>query len=183
MKKLSIVLAAIASLIAAPALAQRDFPTNDANVKVPGTVTLQCNAALTSCTPTTSANPQPTANNPYPMGATPVAAAQSGAATALSGTLVSAAGQTVYVQGIVVTGAGATAGSVITVTTTNFALGNNPSFKIVVPTGATTSITPLVLMFNPPIPASAVNTNVVVSVPSFGAGNTDASLFVWGYRQ
>lgn len=118
----------------------------------------------------------------YPSGATPVFAAQSGAASAIGGTLTSAAGQTVYLQGIIVTGAGATAASVITVTTTNFAGGNNPGFKIAIPAGVTTSINPLILNFGEGIPASAVNTNIAVSVPSFGAGNTDASVFVWGYR-
>lgn len=46
-------------LAAAPALAQQSYPTGAAGVRVPGTVPLQCNAALTSCTPATTSNPTP----------------------------------------------------------------------------------------------------------------------------
>jgi hypothetical protein len=57
------------------------------------------------------------------------------------------------------------------------------TFKLVIPAGATTSITPLVVPLGDGIPASADNTAITVTVPSFGAGNTHAAVAAWGYRE
>ena len=126
--------------------------------------------------------PLPVSANPVPAGATAVGASQTGAATPLSGTLAAGgAAKRTYISGLVVTGAGATAGSVITVTLTN-TVGGTMNFKVVVPAGAGTSITPLVVNFIPPVPAGALNQGIAVTVPSFGAGNTDAAFSAWGYN-
>lgn len=102
------------------------------------------------------------------------------AAAAATATLTSAAGRTVYITGFSITGAGATAGSVILVTVTGI-IGGTLTYNLVVPAGATTSITPLTINFSLPLAASTTNTNIVVSAPSFGVGNTNASTVVYGY--
>jgi hypothetical protein len=101
------------------------------------------------------------------------------AATANNQTLSSAAGKMAYLSGFAITGLGATSAGSITVTTTG--LANNLSFVVPIPAGVTVGITPLIVQFPVPIPASAVNTNIVVQVPSFGAGNTSASASAWGF--
>ena len=102
------------------------------------------------------------------------------AATATS-TLAGAASKTTYLSGFAVTGAGATAGSVVNGTVTGL-LGGTMTFAVPVATGATVGNLPIFLDFNPPLPASAVNTAIVVSVPSLGAGNTNSAVSAWGYQ-
>ena len=99
-----------------------------------------------------------------------------------SNTLPAAAGKTTYMTGFSVTGGGATAASNIAVTITG-TVSNQLNYVIVVPAGATTSITPLIVTFNPPVPASAPNTGIVLTVPSFGAGNTAAAAEIHGFQQ
>lgn len=105
---------------------------------------------------------------------------QVAAAAAMTATLGAAAGARTFLCGFAVTGAGATAASVIEVVTTG--LTTQMKFKVVIPAGVTTTTTPLVVDFTVPIPASADNTAITISVPSFGAGNTDAAVSAWGYR-
>jgi len=90
------------------------------------------------------------------------------------------AGKTTYISGMVITGSGATAASVITVTITN-TVTQTMNYNIVIPAGVTTTITPLVVSFVPSIPANAVNTIITVTVPAFGAGNTNAAVSIWGF--
>ena len=40
---------------------------------------------------------------------------------------------------------------------------------------------PYAVTYNPPLQASAVNTNIVVNVPSFGSGNTASSTNAYGH--
>ena len=179
------ILAAIAAIVClsgAPAQAQLSYPTGSSTVRVVGNVPLQCNAAVTACTPATVANPQPVSSNPYPAASTALAASSTGAAAALTATLTSAAAQTAYLSGFVVSGGGAVAGSIITVTVTGVVSGPM-NFKLAVPAGATVGAVPLVVTLPVPLAASAANTNIVVNVPSFGVGNTDAAVSAWGYRQ
>lgn len=92
------------------------------------------------------------------------------------------AGVTTYVTGFEITGAGATAGSVVNVTLTNV-IGGTKTYAVVIPAGAGVSITPLVVEFPPPgIPASAANLGIGLNVPSFGAGNTNAAATINGYN-
>lgn len=102
------------------------------------------------------------------------------AAAAANSTLPAVAGKTNYITGFDVYGSGATAGSVILVTVTGLA-GGTLTFPFTVPTGAAVAATPLQVRFPFPIPASAVNTAIVVNVPSFGAGNTNAASLVYGF--
>lgn len=116
-----------------------------------------------------------------------------GVATVLTaGTTVAAAAQTAslaaggagtknFLSQIVVTGLGATAGSAVDMLVAGIE-GGTKTIQVGVPAGATTPITPINLRFEPPIPASADDTAITVTLPSFGTGNTDACLFVTGFR-
>lgn len=95
-------------------------------------------------------------------------------------TLTSATNKTAYISGFQVTGAGATAASVVSVTVAGL-LGGTSTYTLVVPAGVTTTIQPLIVSFYPPLPASATNTNIVVTAPAFGAGNTNATCNAQGY--
>lgn len=103
------------------------------------------------------------------------------AASANNVTLAGAAGKTTYISGFTVTGGGATAASNISITITG--LTNTLNFVLVIPAGATVSVQPLIVEFARPIPASAVNTAIVVNVPSFGAGNTAAAVTARGFQR
>jgi hypothetical protein len=94
-------------------------------------------------------------------------------------TLPAAPGKTNFVTGIEVTGAGATAASVVIVTITG--LSNTLHYILDVPAGAVAQLTPLIIPFSPPLPGSAVNTAVSVNVPSLGAGNTNAAAVIHGF--
>lgn len=117
-----------------------------------------------------------------PAGATSLSSSSGNvAAAAAVGTLAGAAGQTTYMSGFIISGAGATAASVVTATVTGLA-GGTMSITVPVPAGATLGITPIFVEFNPSLPASAANTSLVLTLPSLGAGNTNASVSIWGYR-
>jgi hypothetical protein len=121
---------------------------------------------------------------PATSGTTPVAitASSQGSNAILNSNLTAQAGVTNYVSGIAVTGAGATAPSNVTIQLTGVAVGTI-KFTVSVATGATTANQPLVVYFNPPLAASAANTAIGLNVPALGAGNTDSSACIWGFRQ
>jgi len=114
---------------------------------------------------------------------TPIISASSGnvAAATATATLPAVAGKTTYICGFNVTGAGATAASVVNVTVTG-TNGGTQTYTLAVPASATTSFVPLAVAFDPAINASAVNTAIVVSCPSLGAGNTNNTVNAWGYQ-
>lgn len=109
------------------------------------------------------------------------------AATATTATLPAASGKLTYIEGFDLTGAGATGASIIQVTVTGLLAGTQ-TFDVVIPAGATTAIggtgNPGVvpIRFPTPLPASALNTAIVVNVPSFGAGNTAACVTAYGFQ-
>lgn len=97
-------------------------------------------------------------------------------------TLAAAAGLTTYISGFTVTGLGATAAGVVALTVAGLQ-GGTLTYNVPVPAGATVGLTPLSVVFNPPLPASAVNTAIVVTLPALGAGNTNAAVVATGYQQ
>lgn len=113
---------------------------------------------------------------------TSLTGSNTGAASAANVTLAGVAAKTTYIAGFQVTGGGATAASIITVTVTGVITGTM-SYNIAVPAGATLGITPLIVTFPIPVPASAVNTAIVVNVPSFGTGNTASAVAAQGFQQ
>lgn len=128
---------------------------------------------------TTEANVPPA---DYPLNAVPVTAASGNvAAGAAVATLPAAVGKTTYITGFECTAAGATAALVVLVTVTNTS-GGTLTYVFVFPVGATVAAQPLQVVFPKPIPANAPNTSIVVTLPSGGAGNTNAAAVAHGYQ-
>ncbi|MEI7632142.1 MAG: hypothetical protein WCJ60_02365 [bacterium] len=96
-------------------------------------------------------------------------------------TLAAVAGRTTHITGFELTGTGATAGAAVLVTVTNV-LGGTMTFVYAAATGVTVANTPLLVEFPEPIPATAVNTSIVVSCPALGAGNTNNAVVAHGYQ-
>lgn len=95
-------------------------------------------------------------------------------------TLTGTATTTVYLAGFEITGAGSTTGLPVTVTATGL-LGGTRSWTYSFAAGALVANTPLIVLFNPPLPASAVNTAIVVSCPAGGTGNTNNTTVAHGF--
>ena len=114
-------------------------------------------------------------------GVTPLAAGSGNAANASAvATLTGTATTTVYITGFEVTGAGATAANVVTVTVAGL-LGGTRSYTYTFPAGATVACQPLIVSFYPALPASAVNTAIVVTCPASGSGGTNNTVVVHGF--
>jgi hypothetical protein len=125
---------------------------------------------------------------PYPSGptgkdATPVQASSGNVAAATATATLAAGGANVmtYISGFEVTGSGATAGLPVTVTVTGI-LGGTLSYTYTAAAGVLVGNTPLIVEFNPPLQASALNTAIVVPCPSLGAGNTNNTVVAHGYQ-
>lgn len=118
----------------------------------------------------------------YPTGATPVSASSGNVANAVAtATLPAVSGKTTYITGFAITGAGATGAAVVLATLAGL-IGGTATYVVVAPAGATTSITPLVVQFPMPLPASAVNTAITLSLPALGSGNTNAAVVAHGFQ-
>lgn len=119
---------------------------------------------------------------PMPSGALALAASSGNVANAVAAaTLVAVAGKTAYLTGFEVTGAGATAGLPVSVTVTGL-LGGTLTFTYAAAAGVLVANQPLIIQFPIPLPASAVNTNIVVSCPALGAGNTNNTVSAHGFN-
>src|SRR6266576_917330 len=108
--------------------------------------------------------------------ALPVAATSGNVAAATANAVLPAMpGRMTYITGFQVTGAGATAPSVVEVTVGNLGVPGSTilRYELTVATGATVANTPLVVTFDPPMPATGINTTITVSCPSLGAGSTN----------
>lgn len=99
---------------------------------------------------------------------------------AATATLTGTATTTVYLSGFTCTPGGATAAALVNTTVTG-PLGGTLTYTMGAPAGAAVMGTPLDVQFNPAIPASAVNTTIVVSMPALGAGNTNAACVATGF--
>ncbi len=104
----------------------------------------------------------------------------SGGAAAANGTLTIPAAKMGFLDGFDVDGLGATTGASIAVTVVGI-LGGTLTYRMPITAGATTPNAIFSKRFNPPLQASATNTNIVVNVPSFGSGNTASSNNVYGH--
>lgn len=136
-----------------------------------GQVTLRSTDATTSKIPhsiISSGNPAVTGSSANVANASAVA------------TLTATATKTAHITGFQCTATGATAASAITVTITGTITGSL-RYTVGVPAGATVAMTPLIVSFPVPVPASAVNTNIVVTMPALGAGNTNATCAAQGF--
>jgi hypothetical protein len=102
------------------------------------------------------------------------------AAASAVATLAGVAGKTTYISGFEITSAGATAAAVVSATLTGL-LGGTATYTYTCNAGATTANPSLQVTFTPPLPASAANTAIVLTLPSLGAGNTNATVTAHGF--
>jgi hypothetical protein len=103
------------------------------------------------------------------------------AAASAAATLTPLATTTAYIAGFEVTGSGATAALPVTVTVAGL-LGGTRSYTYNFAAGVLVGNTPLIVAFDPPLPASAINTAIVVTCPSGGSGNTNNTVVAHGFH-
>lgn len=96
-------------------------------------------------------------------------------------TLTGSSSTKVYLSGFEVTGSGATAALPVTVTVAGL-LGGTRSYTYNFASGALVGNTPLIVAFDPPLPASAVNVDIVVTCPASGAGGTNNTVVAHGFH-
>lgn len=130
-----------------------------------------------------SAHPLPVAMAPYLSSQTPETAASGNVAnTAAVATLAASAGKTTYITGFQCTATGSTAAAVVNVTVAGVITGTM-TYTFVFPAGVTTLATPLNVTFSNPVPASAANTTIAVTLPAGTAGNTNEACNAQGFQQ
>ncbi len=95
-------------------------------------------------------------------------------------TLTGTATTTVYISGFTCTMGGATAAAEVDIAVTG-TLGGTMTYTQGAPLGATVPPSVINIQFNPPFPASAVNTAIVVTQPSGGTGNAHAACVATGF--
>lgn len=133
-------------------------------------------------TPYDLSSPLPTGPAGYPVGVTPITAGSGNAANAAAAaTMAASAGVTNYIAGFSVTGAGATAAAPVIVTVAGIVQATR-SFIYTFAAGSAVGNQPLNVVFDPPIPATAVNTAITVTCPASGLGGTHNAVVCWGFR-
>lgn len=116
--------------------------------------------------------------SPAPLNAAFSGANTTGPSTA---TITPPSDKFAYVTGFEITGLGATAAAQVTATL-GALLGNVTfSYEIVVPAGVTTALPSLIVQFTKPVCGSAKGQAVTLSVPGFGAGNTNLNINLHGF--
>lgn len=108
------------------------------------------------------------------------ASSVAGAAQAVAASLSALPGKTNYVTGITITGSGSTLGSVVLATLSGLTV-QDLKFAVAAPANLLSPIQPVDVQFDPPIPASAVNVAITLSIPSVGLGNTSLVANIYGY--
>lgn len=104
------------------------------------------------------------------------------AAGIAAASLAAAVGKVTYICGFAITSGGSTGAAVVAPTITGIVTGTM-TFAYATVAGVTLSNQPLVVPFRDCISASAPNTAIVVSLPSLGAGNTNATVNAWGLQR
>lgn len=116
-----------------------------------------------------------------PSGGAQVRASSGNVANAAAtATLPAVIAKTNYLSGLQIFAGGATAGSIVLCTITGL-LGGSMVVPVTIPAGATLASQVPPLSFYPPLPASAPNTAIVVTLAAAGAGNTNAAVDIQGY--
>lgn len=103
------------------------------------------------------------------------------AAASAVATLAAAASKSTFITGFQATGSGATLGSCVNITVTGV-IGGTMTYTFCAAAGVLVSDSPLIVSFSPPLQSSAVNTAIVVTMPSLGTGNTNAAVNAQGYQ-
>ena len=92
--------------------------------------------------------------------------------------LPAVANRTNYITGFEITSTGSTAASIVTVTITG--ITNTLSYTYASVAGVSLANQPYFVELPQPVPASAANTAITVTVPALGAGNTNCTVNVHG---
>lgn len=118
-----------------------------------------------------------------PLTTAPTLSASSGnvAAATATATIAAIDGQTNYLCGFAITSSGSTAAAVVSVTVTGL-LGGTQTYTYTSVAGVTLANAPLVVQFPACVQASGQNVAIAVSMPTLGAGNTNASVNAFGFR-
>lgn len=120
---------------------------------------------------------------PYQLAQTPIIGKSGNVANAsAAATLTGTSTTTVYLAGFEISGSGATVGLPVTVTVAGL-LGGTIQYTYSFQAGALIANTPLIVAFNPPLPAAAVNTPIVVTCPAGGTGATNNTVTAHGFYQ
>jgi len=116
-----------------------------------------------------------------PANTVPLCVTSANAANATAtATLPAVVGQTNYIEAVIISGAGATLGSIVEATITGLA-GGTISMPLSVPAGALLGMGPTVIRLPRPIRAVADNTAIVVTLPALGAGSLNARVTAIGF--
>lgn len=119
---------------------------------------------------------------PVTLLATPITAASGNVvASSAVATLAGTAGKTTYITGFQITSSGATVGLIVNPTIVG-TISGTLTYVYAAMAGALLINTPLIVNFPVPIPASAVNTAIVVTLPTLGLGNTNSCVVAHGYQ-
>jgi hypothetical protein len=149
--------------------------TPSPNSKVPLTAVVDINGLPTG----TTTSPTVVASTPYPSGATPTSSSSAIVANAAAtATLAGVASKLTYISGFSCQAGGATAAASVDLTVTGVQ-GGTMHYSFTFPVLGTSST--VNEDFSYPVPSSAVNTSIVVSLPAGGAGNVSASCVAAGF--
>lgn len=148
-------------------------------------------AQTVSCPGPTGGNCVPVVQMPtaagqagFPGNATPITISATGSTGAISATLPAAAAKFTYICGFNYQGSDATAAVVGNIAVTGTITATMNFGYAALALGATVPQPPPVIQnFSPCVPSSAVNTAIVVTPPTLGAGATLATVSAWGYQQ
>ena len=106
------------------------------------------------------------------------------AAAVATATLPALPGRMTYITGFQVTGSGQTgASTIVDITVGNLGVPGSTvlHYELVSQIGVTIQNTPLIVNFDPPLPATAMNTTIAVTCPSLGAGSTNNCVNAMGF--
>lgn len=118
----------------------------------------------------------------YPFGSVPVVATSGLVANAQAqASLPATAGKTTYITGFQVTGGGATLAALVNAALTGI-LGGPLNYSYGGLAGILSLNQPLIVQFNPPLPASAMNQAITLTLPALGAGNLAACVSMQGFQ-
>jgi len=124
------------------------------------------------------------APQPYPFGATDIIGGSGTVSNAVAtATLTGVAAKFTYLSHFDITASGSTVGVCVTAQITGITGGGNFTYLFCTPAGAALGASPLSANFSPPLKSSAVNTNIVVTLPALGAGNVGAAVNANGFVQ
>jgi hypothetical protein len=96
-------------------------------------------------------------------------------------TLSSSSGKTAWITGFEITGSGSASGGPVTVAITGL-LGGTIHYTYTAAIGVLAQNEPLIIEFPDEISASATNTDIVVTCPALGTGNTNNTAVSHGYK-